>query len=315
MRAVQFDAYGTAGVLHLRDAPQPLTSNDEILIDVHAASLNPVDWKVRAGLVAANFPVTFPATTGRDGSGVIRAVGGDADPTLVGKRVLFFAPRGQGTWAEQIAAPRGNLAMLPDAVSFIDAAALPLAGTSAWIPLVDIANVAKGMRVLVHAGAGGVGSYAIQIARARGADVFATCSQRNTDFVSALGAKAIAYDQAPFETQIGEVDVVLDLMGGDVHQRSYQVLKRGGMMVCLNAEPFVDRSAEYGVTVKTAPILPKREILESLVRMVEAGEIRSVVDKTLPITDFARAHELSETGHVRGKVVMLIRHPDGTPIA
>ena len=315
MRAVQFDAYGAPGVLHLRDAPQPQPSADEVLIDVHAASLNPVDWKVRAGLVAANFPLTFPATTGRDGSGVIRAVGSNADTALIGKRVCFFAPRGQGTWAEQIAAPLGNLAVLPETVSFVDAAALPLAGTSAWIPLVDIANVAKGMRVLVHAGAGGVGTYAIQIARARGPDVFATCSQRNADFVSSLGAKAIAYDQAPFETQISDVDVVLDLMGGDVHQRSYQVLKRGGLMVCLNAEPFVDRSTEYGVTVKTAPILPRPEILESLVRMVAAGEIRSVVDKTLPITDFARAHELSETGHVRGKVVMLIRHPDGTPIA
>lgn len=315
MRAVQFDDYGGPSVLHLRDAQQPQPKAGEVLVDVYAASLNPVDWKVRAGLVAANFPLNFPATTGRDGAGIVRGIGPDVDPALMDKRVAFFAPRGQGTWTEQIALPAAGLAILPDSVSFIDAAAMPLAGTSAWIPLVDIANVAKGMRVLVHAGAGGVGTYAIQIARARGAEVFATCSQRNADFVASLGAKVVAYDRAPFETQVSDIDVVLDTMGGDVHAQSYKVLKRGGLMVCLNAEPFVDRGAEYGVTVKTAPILPRREILEQLLKMMDAGQVRPIVEKTMPITDFRQAHELSETGHVRGKVVMLIRNDDGTPVA
>lgn len=315
MRAVQFDAYGGPGVLHLRDAQQPHPGAGEVLVDVYAASLNPVDWKVRAGLVAANFPLTFPATTGRDGAGIIRGVRHGVDPALMDKRVAFFAPRGQGTWTEQIALPADGLAIVPDNVSLIDAASMPLAGTSAFIPLVDIANVSKGMRVLVHAGAGGVGTFAIQIARARGAEVFATCSQRNADFVGSLGAKVIAYDQAPFETQLSDIDVVLDVIGGDVHERSYKVLKRGGLMVCLNAEPFTDRSAEYGVSVKTAPIFPKRDILESLLQMMNAGDLRSVVEKTMPITDFRQAHEMSETGHVRGKVVMLIRNDDGTPVA
>jgi len=315
MRAVQFDSYGGPAVLHLRDAQQPHPKAGEVLVDVYAASLNPVDWKVRAGMVAANFPLNFPATTGRDGAGIVRGIGPDVDPALMDKRVAFFAPRGQGTWTEQIALPAAGLAALPDSVSFIDAAAMPLAGTSAWIPLVDIANVAKGMRVLVHAGAGGVGTYAIQIARARGADVFATCSQRNADFVASLGANVVAYDRAPFETQVSDIDVVLDVMGGDVHAQSYKVLKRGGLMVCLNAEPFADRGAEYGVTVKTAPILPKRDILESLLQMMDAGQMRSAVERTMPITDFRQAHEMSETGHVRGKIVMMIRNDDGTPVA
>lgn len=315
MRAVQFDSYGGPAVLHLRDTQPPHPKAGEVLVDVYAASLNPVDWKVRAGLVAANFPLNFPATTGRDGAGVVRGIGADVDPALMDKRVAFFAPRGQGTWAEQIALPAAGLAVLPDSVSFIDAAAMPLAGTSAWIPLVDIANVTKGMRVLVHAGAGGVGTYAIQIARARGAEVFATCSQRNADFVASLGAKVVAYDRAPFETQVSDIDVVLDVMGGDVHAQSYKVLKRGGLMVCLNAEPFADRGAEYGVTVKTAPILPRRDILESLLQMMDAGQMRSAVERTMPITDFRQAHEMSETGHVRGKVVMLIRNDDRTPVA
>jgi NADPH:quinone reductase-like Zn-dependent oxidoreductase len=315
MRAVQFDAYGPPSVLQLRNTLEPRPTADQVLIDVHTASLNPIDWKLRAGRVAADVSLTFPATPGRDGAGVVRAVGSETDPALVGKRVLFFAPRGQGTWAEQIALPVGNLAVLPDDIPFAEGAALPLAGTSAWIPLVDMAKLSKGMRVLVHAGAGGVGVFAIQIARSRGAEVFATCSQRNADFVASLGAQAIAYDQGAFETKISDVDVVLDTMGADVHQRSYQVLRRGGLMVCLNAEPFIDRGSEFDVTVKTAPIFPKREILEGLLQMVGAGELRTVIDKQLPITDFAHAHELSETGHVRGKVVMLVRHADGTLVA
>jgi NADPH:quinone reductase-like Zn-dependent oxidoreductase len=315
MRAVQFDGYGPPSVLQLRNTLQPQPAADQVLIDVHAASLNPIDWKLRAGRLAANVPLAFPATPGRDGAGVVGAVGSSADPALVGKRVLFFAARGQGTWAEQIALPIGNLAVLPDDISHVEGAALPLAGTSAWISLVDTANLSKGMRVLVHAGAGGVGVFAIQIARSRGAEVFATCSQRNADFVASLGAQVIAYDQGAFETKIGDVDVVLDSIGGDVHRRSYQVLRRGGLMVCLNAEPYIDRSSEFDVTVKGAPIFPKREILEGLLQMVRAGELRVVVDKLMPITDFAHAHELSETGHVRGKVVMLLRNVDGTLVA
>jgi len=315
MRAVQFDSYGPPSVLQLRNTIEPRPAADQVLIDVHAASLNPIDWKLRAGRIAADVPLTFPATTGRDGAGVVRAAGNSIDPALVGQRVLFFAPRGQGTWADQIALPIGNLAVLPNEMSFADAAALPLAATSAWISLVDTANLSKGTRILVHAGAGGVGIFAIQIARSRGADVFATCSQRNADFVASLGAQAIAYDQGAFETKISGVDVVLDTIGGDVHRRSYQVLKRGGLMVCLNAEPFIDRSREFDVTVKLAPIFPKREILEALLQMAGTGELRAVVHKLLPITDFARAHELSETGHMRGKVVMQIRHAEGTLVA
>jgi len=315
MRAVQFDAYGDSGVLHLRDAERPHPGPGEILVDVYAASLNPVDWKIRAGLVAGSFPVTFPATIGRDGAGIVRGIGAGVDPSMMDKRVAFFAPRGQGTWAEEIVLPTDSVAQVPSNVSLIDAAAMPLAGTSAFIPLVDIANVSSGMRVLIHAGAGGVGTYAIQIAKARGAEVFATCSQRNADFVASFGANPIAYDRAPFETQVQDMDVVLDLMGGDVHERSYPVLKRGGLLVCLTAAPFKDRGDEFGITVKIAPILPRRDILDQLLQMMKDGALRSAVEQTLPVTDFRQAHDASETGHVRGKVVMLIRNDDGTPVA
>jgi len=312
MKAVQFDAYGGPDVLKWREAAAPVPAPDGVVIDVHAVSMNPIDWKIRSGRMAAGMPLTFPAGTGRDGSGVVSAAG---DKSLIGKRVMFFAPRGVAAWAEQVAIPVTNIAVLPDSVSFADGAALPLAGTSAFIPLVDIANVGKGMRVLIHAGAGGVGSLGIQIAKARGAEVIATCSSRNVDFVKSLGAdQVIAYDKTPFETAVQDVDVVFDTMGGEVHDKSYKVLKRGGLMVCLMAEPYTDRSAEYGVTVKGAPILPRKDILESLVALVAQGKMRVFIEHDLPITEFQRAQEISETWRVRGKIVLEVRKADGLPI-
>ncbi len=312
MKAVQFDAYGGPDILKWREVAPPSPVPDGAMIDVHAVSMNPIDWKVRSGRMANAMPIAFPAGTGRDGSGVVTAA---EDKSLTGKRVIFFAPRGVAAWAQQVAIPLSNIAVLPDTISFEDGAALPLAGTSAWIPLVDIANVGPGMRVLIHAGAGGVGSIGIQIAKARGAHVIATCSSRNVDFVKSLGAEeVIAYDQTPFETQVRDVDVVFDTMGGEVHEKSYQVLKRGGLMVCLMAEPYTDRSAEYGVTVKAAPILPRKDILESLVALAAQGKLRVFIEHTLPITDFARAHELSQSWRVRGKIVLQVRKKDGSPI-
>jgi NADPH:quinone reductase-like Zn-dependent oxidoreductase len=313
MRAIEFDTYGGPDVLHRRDIAPPVAAERQILIDVFAVSVNPIDWKIRSGRMAGGAKLAAPMITGRDGAGLVRAVGAGADPSLAGKRVAFLAPRGVGTWADQIALPEENAAIVPDGISFAEAAALPLAGTSAWIPLVDIAQVGPGMRVLIHAGAGGVGSLGIQIARARGAHVIATASERNTDFVRSLGAnETIAYDRVPFERDLRDVDVVFDTMGGEVHERSYRVLKRGGMMVCLMAEPFTDRAAEYGVTVKQAPILPRRDILDGLLGMVADGSMRVPIQHTLPLSEFRRAHELSQSGHVRGKVVLELRSADGT---
>lgn len=310
MLAVQFAEYGGPEVLRLQKIDAGTPGPDDVLIDVHAVSLNPIDWKIRAGLLRAIIPLTFPATVGRDGAGRVIAVGSNVDPALNDARVCFFAPRGVGTWAEQIVLPSSCLARLPDTISMAEAAGLPLAGLSAWIALVETAKISAGMRVLVHAGAGGVGSLAIQIARARGAHVITTCSARNRDFVTKLGAhQVIAYDEAPFESQLRDVDVVFDLLGGDVHRRSYAVLKRGGTMVCLVAEPFEDRSAEFGVTVVTAPILPKQESLEALVALVTSGALRVPVEQQLPLAEFKAAHEMSQQGHMRGKLVMTVREP------
>lgn len=313
MRAIEFQTYGGPDVLQAREVAPPVPGEGQVLIDVHAVSVNPIDWKIRSGRMAGGAPLAAPMITGRDGAGVVRAAGAGADASLIGKRVVFLAPRGVGTWADQVAMPAENVAALPASVSFADAAAMPLAGTSAFIPLVDIAKVGPGMRVLIHAASGGVGSLGMQIAKARGAHVIATCSAKNADFVRSLGAdEVIAYDKIPFETAAKDIDVVFDTMGGDIHDKSYNVLKRGGRMVCLMAEPFTDRGAEFGVTVTQAPVLPRKDILEALLKMMADGSLRVPIEATLPVSEFRRAHEISQTGRTRGKVVLRLRNDDGS---
>lgn len=303
--AIQFSAYGDPDVLSVNRIAAPVARAGEVVIDVHAASVNPIDWKVRAGLLRNIIPVEFPMTTGRDGAGVISAVGDGVSPDRIGQRVCFLASRGVGTWAERIALPAALAVPIPDALSMPEAAALPLGGLSAWAALVSTAPVAPGMKVLIHAGAGGVGSMAIQLARHRGAYVAATCSAANVDFVKSLGADfPIAYDQDNFSKAIANVDVVFDTLGGDVHRRSYDVLRKGGTMVCLVAAPFEDEGEAHGVIVKVAQVLPDPVALAQLVELTAAGIVKPIVGKTFAFDDFAEAHRLSERGHGRGKIVL-----------
>jgi NADPH:quinone reductase-like Zn-dependent oxidoreductase len=306
MLAVEFDTYGGPEVLKLRRRAAPGTGPGEVLVRVRVVSMNPVDWKVRSGMLQKFFRLTFPVITGRDGAGEIVAVGSGVDATLVGKRVCFLAPRGIGTWCERIALPEAEAVPFPDSLPFEPAASLPLAGISAWIAVVQAANVAPGMRVLIHAAAGGVGSLAVQLARIRGAEVIATCSQANVDYVQSLGAEAIAYDTTPFEDVVRDVDVVLDVIGGDVHRRSYRVVKRGGIIVCLLAAPFEDLGAQYGVKVMVPQVLSDPAALTQIIALVAAGKLRPCVEHVLPLSDFAKAQEMSQTGHARGKTVLVL---------
>ncbi len=305
--AVEFDHYGGPEVLQLRRIAPPQPAPDEVLIAVHAASMNPVDWKVRSGMLQKFFPVTFPAVTGRDGAGEVIATGSGADASLLGKRVCFLASRGVGTWSQKIALPASLAVPFPATLSYEDAAALPLAGISAWIGMVRAGNVNAEMRVLIHAAAGGVGGMAVQIARLRGATVVATCSERNADFVRALGAQeVIAYDKTAFEDHVRDVDLVFDVIGGDVHRRSYQTLKRGGMIVALAAAPIEDQSARYGVKLAVPQVLSDPAALAEIVALVAAGKLKPSVEQVLPLSDFAKAHQMSETGHARGKIVLTL---------
>jgi NADPH:quinone reductase-like Zn-dependent oxidoreductase len=307
MRSVQYDRYGGPDVLSMATLPSPACGPGEALIEVHAASVNPVDWKIRSGLLKP-LPSGFPAPTGRDGAGIVRDVGESGPRELIGTRVCFVAPRGQGTWAEEIVLPASLLVPIPRSLPFTQAAALPLAGISAWIGLVDTAAILPGARVLIHAGAGGVGGMAVQLAHHLGASVAATCSARNADYVRSLGAsEVVAYDRMPFEGRLRDMDVVFDLLGGDIHRRSYAVLKPGGRLVYLNAEPIEDRGPEFGVEVRMAQIVPNRAALASIVNLVAEGALRPHLERILPFDRFAEAQSLSEQGHGRGKIVLQLR--------
>lgn len=307
MRAVRFARHGGPEVLEMVEVPSPVAGPGEVVVAVHAVSANPVDGKIRRGMLGANL-AALPSGTGRDGAGVVIATGEGVPADLKGQRVCFLAPRGVGSWVEEIALPAAIVAPIPDDLSFTDAASLPLAGSSAWIGLVDTAGVKAGDRVLVHAAAGGVGGMAVQIARAAGARVFATCSARNAAYVRGLGADEVAaYDEVAFETVFRDMDVIFDLMGGEVHQRSYPLLKRGGTMACLNAAPFEDRHEAFGVAVKVAQVFPDRAVLDALLDRVRSGAIRPTVEKVLRFEDYAEAQRLSDTGHVRGKIVLALR--------
>lgn len=305
--AIRYAAYGPADVLSADRIEAPTPGPGEVVVDVRAASVNPIDWKVRSGALSAVMPLDFPAGTGRDGAGAISAVGDGVDPARVGERVCFLAGRGVGTWAEKIVLPADLAVPIPDTLSFVDAASLPLAGLSAWLALVTGAGIGPDTRVLVHAAAGGVGTLAVQIARAYGARVAATCSARNVDFVRVLGAdEVIAYDEQAFEDGLSDIDVVFDTVGGDVHARSYAVLKTGGTMVCLSALPIEDRGDAIGVKVIKAMVQPDPEALAAIVALVAAGKVRTVVEHVMPFADFAAAHIHSEGGHARGKTVLEI---------
>jgi len=307
VRAILHDRYGPPDVLRLADLPDPVPGPGALLVRTEAASLNPVDRKIRSGLLQGFFPATFPAIPGRDAAGVVEAVGPGGPVEMIGRRVCFVAPRGTGTWAGRIAIERKFVVPVPDGLSAVDAAALALAGVSAWEPLTGWATVGPGTRVLVHGAAGGVGGLAVQVAKAKGAWVAGTCSARNVAHVLALGADTVvAYDEARFEEALSDIDVVFDLIGGEVHDRSYRVLKRGGSLIGLIADPVRDRGAEFGVAVTVKAVAPDAEKLGAVIAMAAAGAIRADVGRTVPIERFRDAVDAAEGPHARGKTVLTL---------
>ena len=307
MKAVLYDRYGGPEVLRFADVPEPEPGAGEVLIQVRAASVIPGDWKLRAGHLQSMFPVTFPKIPGRDGAGTVAAAGPGADYAKVGDAVCFVTEHTEaGSNCEFVARGRERIVAKPDGLSFAEAAALMHAGVCAWICLVETARVEAGMKVLVHGGAGAIGGMAVQIARHFGAEVAATCHSRNVSYVESLGAiRPIAYDLEDFGEVVREVDVVVDLIGGDVHHRSYPVLRKGGTMVWLIAAPFEDRSAAFGVRTVQAEIHDDRRVLEAVVALAADGAVKPQVSRRMALEDAAEAHRLLEAGeNSRGRIVL-----------
>ena len=283
MRALRYDRFGGVDVLALETVPRPTVGDDEVLIRVRAASLNPYDVKMMSGQLSEFFEVDFPITPGRDGCGEVVAVGGSVSDELhiqlrPGRRVCFVSSDTQlGSVADFVAVKaKGFVVAACPSITDAACAALPLVGLSAWNAIVDTADVQRGMRVLIHGGSGGVGSVAIQIARHLGAEVYSTCSSANTGRVDGLGAVAIPYDRSDFTKVVSECDVVFDTVGGRVREESYKVLATGGSLVYLIAEPVKTASARDDVSTRQVMVMDRIENLRHVVDLAEAGVI--VVD-------------------------------------
>jgi NADPH:quinone reductase-like Zn-dependent oxidoreductase len=312
MRAVSLDRFGGPEVLGVTNRPVPTPLPTEIRVRVAAAGVNPVDWKTRAGQGMAGVLGDPPIVLGWDVAGVVDAIGPGVTRFAVGDRVfgMPWFPRRAGGYAEFVTAPSRHFATLPAELDPVAGAALPLAGLTAWQCLVDIARVSEDQRVLIHAAAGGVGHLAVQIARARGAYVIGTASSAKHRFLGQLGLdEAINYQGTAFEKVIDPVDVVLDLIGGEVAQRSLDVLRPDGLMVTLPSSSAADAVAaatQRGLRAVGMIVEPDGHGLDQLAELVRRGELRPVVAETFPLERADAAHETGERGRTSGKLVLTV---------
>ncbi|WP_328861319.1 NADP-dependent oxidoreductase [Streptomyces sp. NBC_00306] len=310
MRALGQNTYGGPEVLEEVEVERPEPIGNEILVAVHAAGLNPTDWKHRAGMMRVGEP---PFTLGWDVSGVVEAVGAGVTLHQPGDEVFGMLPypNGHGAHAEYVTAPARAFVPKPSTLSHIEAAALPLASMTAWQVLVDTADVRPGQRVLVHAAAGGVGHLAVQIAKARGAYVIGTASAAKHDLVLGLGAdEVIDYRTQDFVAEARDMDVVLDPFLGEDRLRSLETLKPGGLLVSILPLEFAQveaRAAESGVRATAMQVEYDHTGMTGVAALVESGQLRPHVATTYPLAEAAKAHAEGETGRVAGKLVLTVR--------
>ena len=301
MKAVVITEYGSNDVVHLVDIDKPSPGAGEVLVKVHAAGVNPIDWKIRGG-AGERMGMTLPIRLGGEFVGTIEALGPGVHSFGHGEAV--FGMVHTGAFAEYTLAKADNIVRKPSGLDFIQAAALPLAGTTAWQALFDEAGLSAGQRLLVTGGSGGVGSLAVQFAKAKGAHVTAVASARNAQFVRDLGADAfIDYTSGPFEEAASDVDVVLDTVGGETFQRAFKTLRKGGFMVTVVAFPG-DEAERFEVGVKRSFTVPSAPSLSAIADLVEAGKVTPHIDAVLPLAEIRQALALSEAGRARGKIVL-----------
>ena len=308
MKAVRIHEYGGPEVLKYEDAPRPEPAAGEVLVRVHAASVNPVDWKVCAGYMKGFINYKLPMIPGWDLSGVVEAAGPGVTAWKKGDEVYSRPDIARdGSYAEYIAVKATELARKPKSVDHNHAAAIPLAALTAWQALFDAAGLQAGQRVLIHAAAGGVGTFAVQFAHWKGAHVIGTASEKNHAFLKGLGAdELIDYNQARFEDVVRDVDVVLDAMAGETRDRSWKVLKKGGILVSILGQPSPEDAAKHGVRAAGVFVQPNQAELEQIGALVDSGIVKPVIEAVLPLNEARRANEMNQTLHTRGKIVLQV---------
>ncbi len=304
MKAIRFHEYGGPEKLVLDDIERPHTKANEVLVRMKSAGVNPADWKIRAGYMKAFRPVPLPWIPGLDGAGVVEEAGPDVTAFKRGQGVFGVIT---GSYAEYAIAQASDLVEKPLDISFDQGAAVPIGALTAWNAVVEVAKPQPGQRVLVLGAAGGVGLFAVQLARWLGAHVIGTSSKVNLEFIRSLGAEtAIDYQEAPLEKQAREIDVVIDTVGGESFERSWLTLKKGGLAVTVVAQIPEEKAGELGIRAQRAG-RASPENLAKIAELIGTKTIRPVVGRVLRGLEQARsAHELSQSGHGRGRIVLHI---------
>jgi NADPH:quinone reductase-like Zn-dependent oxidoreductase len=308
MKAIVVHSFGGPEVLQYEDAARPEPKEDEILIRVMSAGVNPVDAAICAGHMSRFLGDKLPLIPGMDVAGVVEKIGTKITKFKKGDPVYAYLNfKEQGGYAEFAIAREGEIALKPKAITFDGAAAVPLAATTAWQALIDTAKLEKGQTVLIHGGSGGVGHFAIQIAKARGAKVIATASTPNQDLLKELGAdQTVDYTTTKFEEVVKDVDVVLDAVRGDTLARSYGVVKKGGIIVSITGQPDPAECEKHGIRGASLMAHPDAKVLEELAKLIDDKKLKPVVSGVFPLAEVAVAHEQIETRHTRGKIVLKI---------
>ena len=304
IQAIQVHHSGNSDQLTFEQIPQPEPKEGEVLVRVHAAGVNPMDWKVRSGVSQNVRPQSFPYVPGVDFAGVIESVGADVTAFHVGQEVFGCA---WGTYTQYALVPVNYTALKPKTLSFDEAATIPLGATTAWQGLFDHGNLQKGQRVLILGGSGGIGLFAVQFAHWKGAQVISTTSTRNVDFVRSLGAETVIdYSKGHVEDEIRDVDLVLDTVGGESLTTVYPTLKRGGTLVTVVGQPDEAKADQFGVHVHRFTAQISSELLTRVAQLISEGQVKTIVGETFPLNEAAHAQDLSQKGHGRGRIVLHI---------
>src|SRR5438874_2400251 len=308
MKAIVIHQYGGPDVLKYEDVPRPEPKDDQLLVRVIAAGVNPVDGMIRSGMFAKGGNGAFPMILGGDIAGIIEKNGSKITKFKTGDPVFAYVSLdNNGGYAQYALTTEHETAPKPKSLTYVQAAAVPIVALTAWQALVDTAKLSAGQTVLIHGGSGGVGSFAIQIAKSRGAKVIATASTANQDLLKELGADvAIDYTKQKFEDVAKDVDVVLDSVGKDTLARSYGVVKKGGFIATLVAEPDQAELDKHGIRGAPISVKPNSDELMEIMKLIEEKKIKPVVSQVLPLTEAVKAQEQAATHHTRGKIVLKV---------
>ncbi len=312
MKAAQISKYGSNEVVEINEnAPKPAVAAGKLVVEIYAAGVNPIDWKVREGYMQKFVPLNFPVTLGGDFSGVVTEIGEGISEFMKGDEIYGHGSvlgGGSGTFAEFASVDTKTIAHKPKKISHVEAAALPLAETSALQALTDHIGISNGKKILIHGGGGGIGTVAVQLAKHLEAYVAATASGRDLQAVRDLGAnEAIDYKNQSFESMLNGYDAVFDTFGGEGYVKSFKVLKKGGIIVSMVEQPRTELMQQYGVTAIAQSTHVTSERLSKLAELVDSRAIKVQIDKTFSLEQIREALAHVQTGHPRGKVVLKIK--------